>query len=415
MSNRRVVITGMGCVTPIGNDLETTWNSAINGISGIDTIKRYSMEEVGLPVRVGAEIKDWNPEQWIERKEVRKMDRFVQLAVAASKMALNDSGLEITAENAEEVGVWIGSGIGGIETYQYAIDTVQSKGYNRITPYFIPMLIADMASGQVSIMAGAKGINSCTMTACASGSHSIGDAYRAIQRGDALAMIAGGSEAPLTPIGIAGFCSLRALTFNPDPKEACRPFDKERDGFVMGEGAGILILEELDHAIARGARIYAEVVGYAATGDANHITAPAPGGEGGARAMKRAIERANLTPGDISYINAHGTSTQLNDRYETEAIKTVFGDAARSVAISSTKSMTGHLLGAAGGVEAIFAAKAIQTGIIPPTINYHNVEENIDLDYVPNVARKQEVNAVLSNSFGFGGHNAALVFRRYEA
>ncbi|MGL4820948.1 MAG: beta-ketoacyl-ACP synthase II [Bacilli bacterium] len=409
---RRVVVTGVGCVTPLGHDVETTWAKLVRGERGIGPITRNKVDE--LPVQVAAEVKDWNTDPWIDRKEARRMDRFVQFAVAASEMALQDSGLKITDEIAEDVGVWIGSGIGGIETYQYGIDTVRDKGYNRITPFFIPMLIADMASGQVSIRSGAKGINSCSMTACASGAHSIGDAYNAIVRGDAVAMIAGGSEAPLVPLGYAGFSSLRALTFNPDPVTACRPFDANRDGFVMGEGAGIVILEELEHARQRGARIYAELVGYGATGDANHITAPAPGGEGGARAMQMAIDKSGLDVCEITYVNAHGTSTQLNDRYETEAIKTVFGDHARTVAVSSTKSMTGHLLGAAGGVEAIFAVKAIETGVIPPTVGLTETEEGMDLDYVPNVARETEVNAVLSNSFGFGGHNASLLFRKYE-
>lgn len=342
------------------------------------------------------------------------MDRFTQFAVAASLMAVKDANLEITEELAPRVGVWIGSGIGGMETYEQQFKTFLEKGQRRVSPFFVPMLIPDMASGQVSILLGAKGINSCTVTACATGTNSIGDAFKVIQRGDADVMITGGAEAPITAMALAGFSSAKALSLNPDPDTACRPFDADRDGFIMSEGAGILVLESLESAKSRGAKIYAEIVGYGSTGDAYHITAPAPGGEGGVRAMKQAIQDANLNPSDIDYINAHGTSTEYNDKFETTAIKSVFEDHAYKLAVSSTKSMTGHLLGAAGAVEAIFSIKAIEEGIIPPTINYETPDPECDLDYVPNESRKQTVNSVLSNSLGFGGHNATLVFKAYK-
>ncbi|WP_350019821.1 beta-ketoacyl-ACP synthase II [Priestia flexa] len=413
MSNKRVVVTGLGAVTPLGNNVDTTWENAVAGVSGIGPLTRLNPEE--FPAKVAAELKDFNVEEFIDKKDARKMDRFTQYALAASLMAVKDADLNITDEIAPNVGVWIGSGIGGMETFENQFETLLSKGQRRVSPFFIPMMIPDMATGQVSIALGAKGVNSCTVTACATGTNSIGDAFKVIQRGDADVMITGGTEAPITKLSIAGFCANKALSTNPDPAKACRPFDKDRDGFIMGEGAGIVVLEELEHALARGARIYAEIVGYGSTGDAHHITAPAPGGEGGVRAMKKAISDAGLEPQDISYINAHGTSTEYNDKFETMAIKEVFGEYAKSVAISSTKSMTGHLLGAAGGVEAIFSVKAIADGIIPPTINYVTPDEECDLDYVPNKARKQEVKAVLSNSLGFGGHNATIIFKKYEA
>lgn len=413
MSNKRVVVTGLGAVTPLGNNVDTTWENAVAGVSGIGPLTRLNPEE--FPAKVAAELKDFNVEEFIDKKDARKMDRFTQYALAASKMAVKDADLNITDEIAPNVGVWIGSGIGGMETFENQFETLLSKGQRRVSPFFIPMMIPDMATGQVSIALGAKGVNSCTVTACATGTNSIGDAFKVIQRGDADVMITGGTEAPITKLSIAGFCANKALSTNPDPEKACRPFDKDRDGFIMGEGAGIVVLEELEHALARGARIYAEIVGYGSTGDAHHITAPAPGGEGGVRAMNKAIADAGLEPQDISYINAHGTSTEYNDKFETMAIKEVFGDYAKSVAISSTKSMTGHLLGAAGGVEAIFSVKAIADGVIPPTINYVTPDEECDLDYVPNKARKQEVKAVLSNSLGFGGHNATIIFKKYEA
>ncbi|MFX3624112.1 MAG: beta-ketoacyl-ACP synthase II [Ectobacillus sp.] len=413
MEKRRVVVTGLGAVTPVGNDVEASWNSVVNGVSGIGRLTRLDPEQ--FPAKVAAEIHDFNIEEYIDKKEARRMDRFTQYAVAAAKMAVKDAGLEITEENAPKIGVWIGSGIGGMETYEEQFRVLIEKGARRVSPFFVPMMIPDMAAGQVSIAIGAKGINSCTVTACASGANSIGDAFKVIQRGDAVAMVTGGAEAPLTSMAFAGFSSAKALSFNEDPKTACRPFDKNRSGFIMGEGAGILVLEDLEHALARGAHIYAEIAGYGATGDAFHITLPAPGGEGGVRAMRQALADAGLQPEEIDYINAHGTSTEANEKYETMAIKEVFGEHAYKVAISSTKSMTGHLLGAAGAVEAIFSVKAITDGIIPPTINYETPDPDCDLDYVPNKARHQEVRAVLSNSLGFGGHNAALVFKKYKA
>lgn len=411
MKNIRVVVTGLGAVTPLGNDVDTLWDGIKEGKSGIDFITRVNKEE--FPVSVAAEVNDFDPTKFIDRKESRKMDLFTQYAVAASDMALKDSGLNITDKNADRIGVWIGCGIGGMDTYEKQARRFIEKGYKRVSPFFVPMLIPDMAAGQVSIHTGAKAINSCSVTACASGTNSIGDAFKVIQRGDADAMIAGGTEAPLTNMAFAGFSSMKALSFNEDPKKASRPFDKNRDGFVMGEGAGILILESLESAKERGAEIYAEIIGYGATGDAYHITAPSEGGEGASRAMAQAIEDANIKKEEVDYINAHGTSTGLNDLYETEAIKTVFGDHAYKLAVSSTKSMTGHLLGAAGGVEGVISVKAIKDGIIPATINYETPDEGIDLDYVPNEAREQDINVVLSNSFGFGGHNATLVFKKY--
>lgn len=411
MEKRRVVVTGIGAVTPLGNDAETTWKNIIAGQSGIDIVTRVNPDD--FPAKVAAEVKDFDPSLFIDRREARKMDRFTQFAVAAALMAVKDANLNIHESNAERVGVWIGSGIGGMETFEQQFEIFQQRGYRRVSPFFVPMMIPDMAAGQVSIILGAKGINSCTVTACATGANSIGDAFKVIQRGDADVMITGGTEAPITKMSFAGFCANTALSTNPDPKTASRPFDKNRDGFVMGEGAGIVVLEELEHALRRGAKIYAEIVGYGATADAYHITAPAPGGEGGVRAMRQALQDAGLKPEDIDYINAHGTSTEYNDKYETEAIKEVFGDHAYKLAVSSTKSMTGHLLGATGAVEAIFSVLAIRDGIIPPTINYETPDPECDLDYVPNEARKQDVRAVLSNSFGFGGHNATLIFKKY--
>ncbi|MCU7667399.1 beta-ketoacyl-ACP synthase II [Bacillus thuringiensis] len=409
---RRVVITGMGCVTPLGNDVDTTWNNVVNGISGIGELTKRDAEK--FPVKVAAEVKDFDMTSYIELKEARKMDLFTQYAVASSMMALKDAEFKITEENAAKIGVWIGSGIGGMDTYEKQFRTFEEKGYRRVSPFFIPMMIPDMASGQVSILTGAKGINSCTVTACASGANAIGDAFKVIQRGDADAMITGGAEAPITDMSIAGFCSAKALSLNPNPQTASRPFDKNRDGFVMGEGAGILILEELEHALSRGAKIYGEIVGYGATGDAFHITSPAPGGEGGSRAMLQAIQDAGIEPSNIDYINAHGTSTSLNDKFETQAIKTAFGQHAYDLHVSSTKSMTGHLLGAAGAIEAIFSVKAVQEGIVPPTMNYETPDEDCDLNYVPNKAIHKELQYVLSNSLGFGGHNATLIFKKYE-
>ncbi|MDG5789151.1 beta-ketoacyl-ACP synthase II [Evansella sp. AB-P1] len=412
MDKKRVVVTGIGAVTPLGNDANTTWDRLIKGESGLNKLTKY--ESAQFPSEVVAEAKDFDPSVFMDPKDARKMDRFTQFAVAASLMAVKDAKLTIDDSNSHRVGVWIGSGIGGMETYEKQFRMYEKRGHRRVSPFFVPMMIPDMASGQVSITLGARGINSCTVTACASGANSIGDAFKVIQRGDADVMITGGAEAPITEMALAGFSSAKAMSTNPDPKTASRPFDKNRDGFVMGEGSGILILESLDSALARGAHIYAEICGYGATGDAYHVTAPAPEGEGAVRAMKQSLEDAGLKPEEITYMNAHGTSTEYNDKYETIAAKTVFGDHAYKLAISSTKSMTGHLLGAAGGIEALFSVKAIQENVIPPTMNYETPDPECDLDYVPNEARHQEVNAVISTSLGFGGHNVALTFKKYE-
>jgi 3-oxoacyl-[acyl-carrier-protein] synthase II len=412
MEKRRVVVTGVGAVTPLGNDVETTWKGILEGKSGVGPMTRVNADE--YPAKVAAEVKDFNPEAFIDKKDARKMDRFTQFAVAASLMAVQDANLTINEDNSHRVGVWIGSGIGGMETFEQQFEIFQKRGYKRVSPFFVPMLIPDMAAGQVSIILGARGFNSCTVTACATGTNSIGDAFKVIQRGDADAMVTGGAEAPITKMSVAGFCANTALSNNPDPKTASRPFDKNRDGFVIGEGAGIVVLEELEHALARGAKIYAEIVGYGATGDAYHITAPAPGGEGGARAMRMAINDSGLAPEEIDYLNAHGTSTEYNDKYETLAVKEVFGDHAYKLPMSSTKSMTGHLLGAAGGVEAIFSVLAIRDSILPPTINHETPDPECDLDYVVNSARSKEIKAAMSNSLGFGGHNATIVFKKYE-
>ncbi|MFJ7932878.1 beta-ketoacyl-ACP synthase II [Sporosarcina sp. NPDC096371] len=410
MENRRVVVTGIGAVSPVGNSAEESWHAVLEGKSGVGPLTRLDSEQ--FPVKVAAEVKDFDIEEYISRKDARKMDRFTHYALAASVMAAKDANLELEGELALRTGVWIGSGIGGMETHEQQFKTFLEKGYRRVSPFFVPMMIPDMASGQVSIHLGAKGINSCTVTACASGTNSIGDAFEVIRRGDADVMITGGAEAPITTMSVAGFCANTALSLNPDPATASRPFDAERDGFVIGEGAGIIILEEYEHAVARGAKIYAELVGYGSTGDAHHITAPAPGGEGGARAMAQAIEQSGISPNQIDYINAHGTSTPYNDLFETMAAKTVFGEHAYKLAMSSTKSMTGHLLGAAGGLEAIFTVKALQEGILPPTMNYVNADPECDLDYVTEGARKADITYAMSNSLGFGGHNASLVFKK---
>ncbi len=410
MEKRRVVVTGIGAVSPVGNSAEESWHSVLAGKSGIGPLTRLDKEQ--FPVKVAAEVKDFDIEAYIPRKDARKMDRFTHYALAASIMAMKDAELELEGELALRTGVWIGSGIGGMETHEQQFKTFLEKGYRRVSPFFVPMMIPDMASGQVSIHLGAKGINSCTVTACASGTNSIGDAFEVIRRGEADVMITGGAEAPITTMSVAGFCANTALSLNPDPATASRPFDAERDGFVIGEGAGILILEEYEHAVARGAKIYAEMIGYGSTGDAHHITAPAPGGEGGARAMAQAIADGGITPDQIDYINAHGTSTPYNDQFETMAAKTVFGEHAYKLAMSSTKSMTGHLLGAAGGLEAIFTVKALQESILPPTMNYVNPDPDCDLDYVVNEARKADITYAMSNSLGFGGHNASIVFKK---
>lgn len=410
--NRRVVVTGLGAVTPLGNDVASTWENAIAGKSGIDVVTRVNPDDFNA--KVAGEVKNFDPLDFIDRKEVKRMDRFTHYAVAAARMAVADADLTIDESNCDRIGVWIGSGIGGMETYEQQLRIAIEKGYRRVSPFFVPMMIPDMASGQVSIQLGVKGVNSCTVTACATGTNSIGDAFKVIQRGDNDVILCGGAEAPLTNMAFAGFSSMRALSANPDPKTACRPFDKNRDGFVMGEGAGVIVLESLESAQKRGAKIYAEIVGYGATGDAYHVTHSAPDGDGAVRSMKQALHDAGLGTGQVDYINAHGTSTQVNDSTETLAVKKVFGDDAHKLAISSTKSMTGHLLGASGGIEAIFSVKAIAEGIVPPTINYETPDDACDLDYVTEGARKRTVNVAMSNSFGFGGHNATLVFKKYD-
>ena len=408
----RVVVTGVGAVTPIGNDAKTFWEGLLTGKSGIGMITAFDTTD--YPAKIAAEVKDFNPEDYLDRKEVKRTDRFVQFALAAAQMAVKDAGLDINQENAERVGVYIGSGIGGLSTLEDQHNILLEKGPRRVSPFFVPMMIANMASGQVSITLGAKGPNSAAITACASATHSIGDAFKIIQRGHADVMITGGAEASIRPLAVAGFCNAKALsTRNDDPQGASRPFDKDRDGFVMGEGSGVIVLESLEHAKKRGATILAEMVGYGMSGDAYHFTQPAPEGEGATRSMNMAIADANLKPEDISYINAHGTSTEYNDKFETMAIKKSLGDHAYKVAISSTKSMTGHLLGAAGGIEAVASVLALRDQIVPPTINYETPDPECDLDYVPNEARKMDVNAVLSNSLGFGGHNATIIFKKF--
>lgn len=412
MTKNRVVVTGLGVVSPVGNDVSTMWDHLISGHVGIGELIRVNADD--FPTKIAAEVKDFDPKKYMEKKDARKMDLFTQFAVAAAKMALDDAELTIDDSNAERTGVWIGSGIGGMSTYESQYEKFLEKGHRRVSPFFIPMMIPDMAAGQVSIQFGAKGINSCTVTACASGTNSIGDAFKVIQRGNANAMITGGTEAPMTNMSFAGFTQAGALSKSEDPKTASRPFDKNRDGFVMGEGAGILILESLEHAQERGAKIYAEICGYGSTGNAYHVTAPAPEGEGAARAMQQAVDDADVAVDSVDYINAHGTSTEYNDQYETNAVKTVFGEHAYQLAMSSTKSMTGHLLGAAGGLEAIVSVLSIKHNIMPPTVNYETPDEKCDLDYVPNEAREKEVNVAMSNSLGFGGHNALLVFKKYN-
>ncbi len=413
MEKRRVVITGLGLITPLGIGVESSWKAFIEGRSGIGRITCFDASD--LPVQIAGEVKDFDPSLYMEQKEIKKMDRFIHFALAASTMAIEDSGLKITDENAERVGVIIGSGIGGLPAIEHYHRVYLEKGYRRITPFFIPMLIINLASGQVSIKFGAKGPNSAVATACATGSHAIGDAFRIIQRGDADVMIAGGTESVITPLAIGGFAVMKALsTRNNEPERASRPFDIDRDGFVMGEGAGIVVLESLDSAKARGARIYAEIIGYGMTSDAYHITAPAPGGEGAATCMSLALKDADVSPDVVDYINAHGTSTKYGDEIETAAIKKVFGDYAYRLAVSSTKSMTGHLLGAAGGVEAVVTILSIYNDLIPPTINLDNPDPECDLDYVPHKARHRSIDFALSNSFGFGGTNACLLFRKYR-
>jgi 3-oxoacyl-[acyl-carrier-protein] synthase II len=410
--NNRVVVTGLGAVTPIGNNAAEFWDSLLNGKSGIDLIQSFDTSE--YPAKIAGEVKNFDPEEYLDKKDVKRSDRFVQFAVAAARMAVDDAKLDMSQEDAERVGVYIGSGIGGLGTWEEQHTILLEKGPRRVSPFFIPMMIANMASGQVSITLGAKGPNSAAITACASATHSIGDAFKIIARGTADVMITGGSEACVRKMALAGFSNAKALsTRNDEPQKASRPFDKDRDGFVMGEGAGIIVLESLEHAQQRGATILAEIVGYGMSADAYHLTQPAPEGEGAARSMRDALRDAGMKPEEVSYINAHGTSTEYNDKFETAAIKKAFGEAAYKVAISSTKSMTGHLLGAAGGVEAIACVLALRDQIVPPTINYETPDPECDLDYVPNEARKMEVNTAMSNSLGFGGHNATIIFKKY--
>lgn len=397
-------------MTPLGNDLSTTWDGLIHGRSGIDRITRFDPE--GYPSQIAGEVKGFEPDRYIDKKEQKKMDTFIHYALAAARMAMEDSGLVIDESNAERVGVIVGAGIGGLPAIEKYHKVLLERGPRRVTPFFIPMVIINLASGQIAIRFGAKGPNTAPVTACATGTHSIGDAFRWIQRGAADAMIAGGTESTICSLAVGGFAAMKALsTRNDEPGRASRPFDADRDGFVIGEGSGVVVLEEMELAKKRGAKIYAEVAGYGLSGDAYHITSPAPDGEGAARCMAMALKDAGIAPEEIDYINAHGTSTKFNDQFETMAIKKVFGDHARKVAVSSTKSMTGHLLGAAGGIEAVFSAMAIREGVLPPTINYEVPDPECDLDYVPNEARRTRVRAALSNSMGFGGTNGALVFR----
>jgi 3-oxoacyl-[acyl-carrier-protein] synthase II len=403
----------MGLMIPTGIGVQTAWKNVCEGRSGIGPLTRFDAN--GFETRIAGEVKGFNPELYIEKKEIKKMDLFIQYALAATQEAIEDSQLKITPENCEQIGVIVGTGLGGLPTLEKYHKVLLEKGPGRITPFFIPMLIANMASGQIAIQFGVKGPNTCVVTACATGAHCIGDAFRVILYGDAEAMIAGGTEANITPLTVGGFNAMKALsTRNEEPERACRPFEKNRDGFVVAEGAGILILEELEFALKRNGKIYGELVGYGYTGDAYHITAPPPDGDGAARCMRMAIKDAGLRPEEIDYINAHGTSTPLNDLTETLAIKTVFGEYAKKVPISATKSMTGHLLGAAGSTEAIFTILAIRDGIIPPTINYEEPDPECDLDYVPNVARKKSLNVAMSNAFGFGGMNATLVLKKFS-
>ncbi len=411
---RRVVITGMGAVSPLGNTVESSWQAAIEGRSGIGPITRFDSER--FETKIAGEVRDFNAEDYVPAKELRRMDRFIHYAIAVCKQAAAQAKLEITEDNANDIGVVLGSGIGGIETLSEAVLTIRDKGPSKISPFTIPMILTDLAPGQVSIQMGLKGTNFAVVSACSSSAHSIGEATEIIRRGEAKAMFAGGSEATVGMIGVATFAAMRALsTRNEEPTKASRPFDKLRDGFVLAEGAGALLLEDLDFALARGANILAEVVGYGSTADANHVTAPAEGGLGAARAMTIALDNAGLKPQDIGYINAHGTGTPLNEKYETMAIKAAFGDYAYKVPISSTKSMTGHMLGAAGAMEAVFCVKALETGILPPTINQEVPDPDCDLDNIPNVARHADVEYVMSNSMGFGGHNAVLIFSKYKS
>ncbi len=408
---RRVVVTGLGAITPIGNNVNEFWEGIVNGKCGIDEITLFDITD--FKVKLAGEVKGFNPEEALDKKSAKRLDRYSQLAMVAAKEALNDSKINMEEIDATRFGVAISSGIGGLQTIENSSNILAEKGPDRISPMYIPMAINNMATGNVAIEIGAKGESFCMTTACASATHTIGECYRIIKHGYQEVMLAGGTEASITPTGIAGFTNIKALSQSTDKTRASIPFDKERSGFVMGEGAGVIILEELEHAKKRGAKIYAEIVGYGASSDSYHITSPAPNGEGGARAMKNAILDAKMTPEDITYINAHGTSTHLNDAFETSAIKTALGEASKSVMVSSTKGHTGHLLGAAGGVEAIACVKAVEKNIIPPTIGYKVPDEECDLDIVPNEARNIEVNVAMSNSLGFGGHNSSIIFKKY--
>lgn len=412
MIKKRVVITGFGVVHSLGTDVKTFWNKIKEGKNGIKKITRFDTSE--FSTKVAAQIDDFDVTLFIDKKEAKRMDFFTQYAVAASKEAVSMSGLNFSVMDPYRAGVIIGSGVGGMQTLENNCRTLFEKGPKRVSPFFVPMMIANMASGQVAIKYGLKGYNACVVTACASSNHSIGDAMRIIQSGHADVMITGGSEAAITPLAFAGFCSMRAMTENEDPKTASRPFDKNRDGFVMGEGAGILVIEEYEHAVNRGANILAEIVGFGATSDAYHITAPDPEGEAGLKCMQMAIEDAGITPDMVGYVNAHGTSTPLNDPLESKSIKKVFGDNCMNVPVSSTKSMTGHLLGAAGGIEAIISVMAIRDSFLPPTINLEEPDPECELDYIPNVGRNKDIDYAISNALGFGGHNGALVFKKYR-
>ncbi|HEY7728452.1 MAG TPA: beta-ketoacyl-ACP synthase II [Candidatus Eisenbacteria bacterium] len=410
---RRVVVTGIGVISPLGAEVEEFWRRLTAGESGICRVTHFDVS--GYDTKIAGEVKDFRPETYMDRKDVRRTDLFVQYALAGTREALSRSGVQGSVDP-DRIGVVVGSGIGGIATLEDQHRQLLERGPGRVSPFFIPMMISDMASGQISIQVGAKGPNYCTVSACASGAHAVGEALRIIQDDEADAMITGGAEASVTPLSFAGFCSMKAMsTRNDQPAQASRPFDAQRDGFVMGEGAGILVLEELEHARKHGAKILAEVVGYGATGDAHHMTAPAPEGEGAARAMRAAVRDSGLALEAFGYLNAHGTSTPLNDKFETQAIKSVFGEQAKKLAVSSTKSMTGHLLGAAGGLETIICVLALDRQTLPPTINYEYPDPDCDLDYVPNTARKVELRAALSNSLGFGGHNVTLALSRYVA
>ncbi|MGF7185135.1 3-oxoacyl-[acyl-carrier-protein] synthase II [Desulfitispora alkaliphila] len=409
----RVVITGMATISPVGIGLKDFWSNLVAGKSGIGPVTRFDAQD--FPTRIAGEVKDFDPKEYIDKKEARRMDRFTQFAIAASRMAVEDAKLDLEKIDLDRAGTILGSGIGGMDTLEKQANTLYDKGPGRVSPFFVPMMICNMAAGQVSINLGFKGPNTTVVTACASGTNAIGDAFKVIQRGDADVMVTGGTEASISPLAFSGFCSMKAMsTRNDDPQKASRPFDSDRDGFVMGEGAGILILETLEHALNRGAKIYAEIVGYGYTADAHHITAPAPGGIGAAASMQKALQDGGINLEEVDYINAHGTSTDLNDKYETMAIKQVFGEHAYKLDVSSTKSMTGHLLGAAGAIELVACAMAIENGLIPPTINYENKDEDCNLNYVPNKAKEKSVNVAISNSLGFGGHNATLAVKKYE-